>query len=231
MKSNMPESILTKYVMISSFIISLFILIPFYIQVTIPTAKAKVIYKDPYTSQEIKASMPETTIIELNNPIFENKTTYELLDYNPIDANSTVDIPRIKKGSYTGTKSYEYASAITSKGSEAYKLKTMCIPDTQGFLRYDDRYIVAVGTYFNATVGTFIDIELENGTIIPAIVGDIKADIHTDQNNIYSMGTKCATEFIVDKSFKECTGDVSILNPGWDSKVISISVYEYNCLN
>ncbi len=196
-----------------------------------PTAIAKVVYKDPYASEGIKASAPETTIIELNNPIFENKITYDLPDYEPIDASSVPGIPNIRQGKYTGTKAYEYASAITNKHSDAYKLKTMSNADEEGFYRYKGRYLVAIGTYFNAPVGTLITITLENGTEIPAVVGDIKSDTHTDKNNVYSMSCICATEFIVDKSFKECSGDVSDVMPGWDSKVISISVYEYNYLN
>ena len=166
----------------------------------------------------------------VENTRLKNPIKYELPEYNPVNEDSTEDIPEIKKGQYTGTKSYEYASVISNKSSRAYQMKILA--DTEdGFLKYDDRFLVAIGTHFNAPVGTYINIELENGTNIPAIVGDIKADKHTDENNVYSMTCICATEFIVDNSFKSKTGDVSLINPDWQSKVTSITTYEYNCLN
>lgn len=167
---------------------------------------------------------------ELTNICYANPTTYDLPEYKPVDAESVEDIPHVKKGKYKGTKSYEYASAITNKGSKAYELKSISETDENGFLRYKERYLVAIGTHFNAPVGTFITITLENGEEIPAVVGDIKADKHTDQNNVYSMTCICATEFIVSESFKTSSGDVSSIFPEWQSKVASITTYEYNCL-
>ncbi len=197
------------------------------------TYKTKVFIKErPFkaTSTNI-TTKPKINLMTLENTVFSTPTVYDLPDYNPIDAASVPGIPNIRQGKYTGTKAYEYASAITNKHSDAYKLKTMSSADEEGFYRYKDRYLVAIGTYFNAPVGTLITITLENGTQIPAVVGDIKSDAHTDENNVYSMSCICATEFIVDKSFKECSGDVSDVMPGWDSKVVSISVYDLNVLN
>ncbi|MCR5847565.1 MAG: hypothetical protein K6G75_05540 [Lachnospiraceae bacterium] len=144
---------------------------------------------------------------------------------------SVYDMP--KYNAYHGQKAYEYYSAITSRISKQYRIEEVAYTDDLGFRKYDDRYLIAIGTYFNAPVGTYIDVELANGTVIPCIVGDIKSDRDTDDNNVYSLSCGCATEFIVDgsKFGTQSRGDVSGLNEGWDSTVVHIIVYEHNYFN
>ena len=132
-----------------------------------------------------------------------------------------------EKADYNGMKSYESYTAITDKTSAQYAIQTMAWTNKDAFRMVGDRYLVAVGTYFNAPVGTSIDIILENGTVIPCIVGDIKADEHTDFYGVYSSNG-CATEFIVDATTTKAniTGDVSTLYAEWQSKVSYIRVYD-----
>ena len=131
------------------------------------------------------------------------------------------------KADYTGMKSYESYTAITDKTSDQYKLQSMAWTNSDAFRMIGDRYLIAVGTYFNAPVGTSVDVILENGTVIPCMVGDIKADEHTDYWDVYSANG-CATEFIVDANATKAniTGDVSTLYPTWQSKVTFIKVYD-----
>ncbi len=131
---------------------------------------------------------------------------------------------------YYGQKAYENYSAITNRFSRQYALEQVALTDEYGFRKYDDRYLIAIGTYFKAPVGTYIDVELENGVIIPCIVGDIKADVDTEANNVYSLSCGCATEFIVDgfKIDPYTRGDVSSVFEEWVSPVIHITVYDYN---
>lgn len=145
------------------------------------------------------------------------------------NVNYTVyDLP--KYAPYYGQKAYENYSAITSRPSKQYKLQEVAYTDEYGFRLYQDRYLIAVGTYFNAPVGTYIDVELANGVIIPCIVGDIKSDRDTEDNNVYSLSCACATEFIVDGRIIDpyTRGDVSYIIEGWDSEVVHIIVYEHN---
>lgn len=134
---------------------------------------------------------------------------------------------------YYGQKAYENYSAITNTNSLQYRLEQVAHTDEYGFRIYDDRYLIAVGTYFDAPVGTYIDVELENGVVIPCIVGDIKADIDTEDNNVYSLSCGCATEFIVDGWIIDpyTRGDVSSVFEDWVSPVIHIIVYDYNYFN
>ncbi len=131
---------------------------------------------------------------------------------------------------YYGQKAYENYSAITNRFSKQYKIEEVAHTDEYGFRIYDDRYLIAIGTYFNAPVGTYIDVELENGVIIPCIVGDIKSDADTDDNNVYSLSCGCASEFIVDgfKIDPYTRGDVSSISEEWESPVVHIIVYEHN---
>ena len=87
----------------------------------------------------------------------------------------------------SGFKSYMPYTAITSKSSPQYKLQQIAYTGTYGIRQYDNRYCVAIGTAFNADVGTYFDLILANGTVIPCIVADIKADKHTDSNNMVTI--------------------------------------------
>ena len=132
----------------------------------------------------------------------------------------------------SGFKSYMPYTAITSKSSPQYKLQQIAYTGTYGIRQYDNRYCVAIGTAFNADVGTYFDLILANGTVIPCIVADIKADRHTDSNNMITIANGCLTEFIVDSSTlnrnAKRIGDISYCNEDWDSRVEKIRVYDKN---
>ena len=63
-------------------------------------------------------------------------------------------------------------------------------------------------------------------------MGDLKADIHTEDNNIFTTLNKCCSEFIIDKdsldTFIASTGNISRSNPSWDSPVKYVRVYNKN---
>ena len=117
------------------------------------------------------------------------------------DINEFVEPPKREKYliiGHNGMKTYMSYKAITDKTSKQYKLQQeIAYTDELGFRKVDNRYCVAIGTAFNASVGQYFDAELENGTIIECIVGDIKDDRDTDKSNVFtSQG--CCLEFIVD---------------------------------
>ena len=132
----------------------------------------------------------------------------------------------------SGFKSYMPYTAITSKSSPQYKLQQSTYTGVYGIRQYGDRYCVAIGTAFNADVGTYLDLILVNGTVIPCIVADIKADKHTDSNNMITIANGCLTEFIVDSSAlnknAKSMGDISYCNEDWNSRVEKIRVYDKN---
>lgn len=123
-------------------------------------------------------------------------------------------------------KSYMDYRTITSWLQK--DLQDIAETGTYGCRMVEDRYCVAVGTACDVIVGDYIDLVLENGTIIPAIVGDIKADIHTQDNNLVTAANGCCSEFIVDMdsmdSYVKRTGSVSNNCDEWKSPVVEIRV-------
>lgn len=140
------------------------------------------------------------------------------------------DIPR-----NSGFKSFMSYRSITCRTSDQFLLQDKyAYTGKYGIRQVDGRYCVAVGTAFDAGIGTYIDLILENGTVIPCIVADIKASCHTLADNITTAASGCVSEFVVDTgklSFKvKQYGDVSKCCKEWDSPVEMIRVYEKNIL-
>ena len=133
-------------------------------------------------------------------------------------------------------KSYEDYRAITYKNSPHYKLQNeYAITGIEGIRKVDDRYCIALGSYFTTTIGQYIDIVLENGTIIPCILGDQKSDRHTDELHIAHLTDGSVVEFIVDldvlDNLPRKMGNVSYVYEEWKSPVAQIIVYDLNFFN
>lgn len=132
----------------------------------------------------------------------------------------------------SGFKSYMPYTAITNKASKQFKLQQMASDGTYGIRTVNNRYCVAIGTAFNAQVGTYFDLILKNETVISCIVSDIKADKHTDKNNMITVSNGCLTEFIVNSSALDRNakrmGDISYCCDEWNSRVEKIRVYDKN---
>lgn len=133
----------------------------------------------------------------------------------------------------SGFKSFMDYRAITNTDSKQYKLQ-QCYSKTgeYGIRMADSRYIVAIGTYFTSDIGQYFDIILENGTVIPCILGDQKADADTDSDNIITKHNGCMSEFIVDSDALnkdvKFNGDMSYCLKNWNSPIKTIKVYNRN---
>ena len=133
-------------------------------------------------------------------------------------------------------KSYEDYTAITLKSSPHYKLQNeYASTGPDGIRMVNGRYCIALGSHFTTSIGQYIDVVLANGIVIPCILGDQKANAHTDKNNIahnlrypdYSI-----VEFIVDLKVLDSkvakSGNISNLHEGWEEFVSEIIVYDQN---
>ncbi|MCM1524667.1 MAG: hypothetical protein NC120_09450 [Ruminococcus sp.] len=101
----------------------------------------------------------------------------------------------------TDFKTYMDYRAITDTGSVQYDLQKQAYTDSQGIRRIDEDVCVALGTAYATDCGERFEITLDSGNIFTAIVGDIKADTHTDPSNSYVElweGHGDMVEFIVD---------------------------------
>jgi len=130
-------------------------------------------------------------------------------------------------------KTYEPYKCF-AEWSNQYKLQQIAETNEYGLRMIDNRYLVAVGTYFDMKIGQMFNITLENGTVIPCIMGDEKADEHTDENGLFTVHSNCMAEFIVStKDLPELArkmGNVSYAVDGWNSKIVSVTVFDENVL-
>jgi hypothetical protein len=198
------------------------------------TSENTLVYSYPYSDETIN-------MIEQNVHIFYNPydEAYSQIIYSAdgatgyiknTDINSSIinsveyDVPN-----YSGKKSY--MGYNFSSNTKQDVLQSFAITNSDGFRMVDGRYCVALGTYFSEDIGKYFDIVLENGEIIKCILGDVKADAHTDPMNIFSLNN-CCTEFIIDPDALnddvKYHGDCSHLKPEWNSRVIKIIAYDKN---
>ena len=137
------------------------------------------------------------------------------------------DLPLKSGGEF---KTYMDWRKITNVLSDQYALQRLAVTDDQGFRRYQNRYLIAVGSYYSTTIGTEFRITLSSGKVFHAIVGDLKKDIHTDPNNQYIPINGNIIEFIVDTKVLrpeiKRAGDIS--KEGFIGKIIKIEevIYE-----
>ena len=127
-------------------------------------------------------------------------------------------------------KTYMDWDCITSPSSKQYKMKQQSYVGNYGIIMYQGRYSVALGSGYIKSVGTKFDLILANGTVIPCIAGDMKADIHTDSSNRITSHDGSVAEFVVNTSSlvpkARQMGDISYSCPEWNSEIAKIRVYK-----
>ncbi len=135
--------------------------------------------------------------------------------------------------SYNGMKSWMSYGGF-GKSTRQQQLQYMAITEPDGFRTVEGRFCVALGSYFTVEIGQWFDLVLENGTVIPCVLGDGKADQHTDSSNIFTVANQCCSEFIVDtgaipKEVKS-RGNCSYRCDEWQSPVTQVILYDKNSL-
>ena len=190
--------------------------------------------EEPNTDSSILDTLPFNTYIkyyEYNDEwaeiTYDNGQAYISRDYISDEECEFVmyDVPKTK-----GFKSYMPYTAITNKKSKQYKLQQIASTGNYGIRVIDGRYLVAIGTAFNADVGTYVDLILEDGFVIPCVVGDVKSPRHTESNNMVTSANGCVSEFITDpkalyRPVKQ-SGDISSCSENWEGCVRAIIVYD-----
>lgn len=129
----------------------------------------------------------------------------------------------------SGFKSFMPHNLFSSKSRQG-KLQLSCYTGKYGIRQYNGRYCVALGSHFKTDIGQYFDLILNNGTVIPCIMADQKADCDTDSDNIITVANGCVTEFVVDysclNSAAKKIGDISYCTDEWQSRVIEVRVYK-----
>lgn len=125
-------------------------------------------------------------------------------------------------------KSYMDYRAITNKSSLQYELQQLAYTE-QGYRKIDGKYVVAVGSGVGS-VGSHGVLTMVNGKQYEIVVGDQKANQHTDGANIYHISDGSAIEFIVDtKSLSQMArkmGNIGYCtNVDFSGEIKSITIY------
>lgn len=154
---------------------------------------------------EYKAQAMMSNYIKYYDIIAPNKsninTKNEVESITKID----YDIPTIADTDFYGYMDYR---KITDKTTPQYEMQQSAWTDWQGLRRYNNDYMVAMGSYYSDyEVGSRFEITLENDTVFTVILGDLKDDIHTDKRNMYTpvyqnwqLVKANVIEFIVDEN-------------------------------
>ena len=141
---------------------------------------------------------------------------------------------KLKSKTHTSIPHYKLCSymdyrCITNTSSKQHKLQKKAYTGNYGIRQVEGRYCIAVGSYYTEKVGTYIDLELKNGTIIPCILADCKADRDTDGMN-QKTADGSLIEFVVDTpqlSRKvRRRGDVAYATKKWNSKIVKIKIHK-----
>ena len=116
----------------------------------------------------------------------------------------SLDVPDID----SSFKSWMSYKAVTNTKSDQYKfINTYGYADSDGFMRCakdddfgveQDYYLIALGSYYGTTIGTKYKITLDTGKVFYGVLGDCKADVHTNSTNQYVPINGNVVEFIVD---------------------------------
>lgn len=115
----------------------------------------------------------------------------------------SLEVPNIN----SSFKTYMDYRAITNINSPQYKfLQQWAWADYEGFMRCngekdlgveDNYYLIALGSYYGATIGTKYRITTNTGRVFYGVLADCKADIHTNSTNQYGRNNDIV-EFLVD---------------------------------
>ena len=116
-------------------------------------------------------------------------------------------------------------NCITDDTTVQWDMQQNAWTDWQGLRRYNDDYMVAMGSYYSDyEVGSRFEITLDNDTVFTVILGDLKKDIHTNKTHMYTpvyddwqLVKANVIEFIVDEN--QLSSDVKKLGTisGYDS--------------
>ena len=127
-------------------------------------------------------------------------------------------------------KTYMSYKKITYKNCNQYKLQKIAYTGNYGVRQVNNRYCIAIGSAYTREIGTYIDLILENGTVIPCILGDCKDDNDTDKNNIITKDDGSIVEFIIDDKVinnkVKKMGSLNFACDKWNSRISKIRIYD-----
>ncbi len=179
-------------------------------------------------NNEASGTIPKEAVkIQENNEVLLKETKETQKSIEPVYTD--YDTP-----SDNSFKSYMDYRTITDTTSKQYELQSQADTNWCGMRMIDEKYCIAVGSYYSTTVGQAVDIIMQNGNVIHCIVADLKQDIHTDVTNRQNPNGS-VVEFLVDTDMLHRSiqkmGDISYFDTVWEvnlfaGEINTIRVYE-----
>lgn len=187
---------------------------------TSETTVTTIIIQPQIKGQAVK----EDLLVEYKKLDTTTSTTTQMTESQTTNDYSYYEIPEGDTNFYA----YMDWTAVTDHNSPQYNLLSKGWTDSQGIRRVGDDVCIALGTYYTDTVGDRFIITTDMGNSYTAIVGDIKADCHTDSKNQYRWAgnnSKNVVEFIVDTNSLDyavrTSGNIGTYN-NYSGQIISI---------
>lgn len=86
----------------------------------------------------------------------------------------------------TSVKTFTDYRCYNIVGTPHKRLQQVCYTDSNGFRRFGEDYVVALGSYYSIDIGDRYRVTLDTGVEFTVILGDCKADCDTDVSNMYA---------------------------------------------
>ena len=171
------------------------------------------------TAEVDKNNTLQENQMKINNLLFNKSCCTDTYDENS-KVNNNTDDSNYYEGSSGKWNVGEYVTipnlptdmklctdyrAYNLVGTPHYRLRNSCYTDEYGMRRFNNDYVVALGSYYSTHIGDRFEVVFDTGNTITVIFGDGKADRDTDTMNMYTPcinynGENCANvlEFIID---------------------------------
>lgn len=163
----------------------------------ISLALTKILETDIYERYEELESIAIQKQIEIEI----EKEREETIFYDIVDS---FIVPNWEQDCKSYVISYMDYRATTDRTSAQYQLlnsdRANSDPET-GIRMVDGRYAIAVGTGWGFVIGDYIDVVMENGTVIPCIMGEAKSPYETDSNHYYHLYDGSVVEMVIDGTY------------------------------
>lgn len=129
------------------------------------------------------------------------------VNYHNMDGMQQMELPgppaKLDSFSYMPQFDQSLYSFHLDHNSAQYKLNQSCSTDADGYRKKGDAYLIALGSYYGSTIGESYQLTFQqsDGTTktISAVLGDQKADQHTDAKHQYHISDGSVVEFIMGK--------------------------------
>lgn len=146
-----------------------------------------------FTSMSMESKYSDVINEYDSNVSYLNGVINEYAKSNPLDSEHALTVC-----SNNTKKTWMPYTAITSQSSKQWHLRKLSYSDENGFRRFNEYYLVAMGTFYAKYIGQTFEITFEDGQTIKVMIGDVKSNAHTDATGCYAQDGS-VLEFIVDK--------------------------------